>query len=63
MSIRAHARSLTLAVTVALVAPFALVAAVAADTVTATPAASSVSARSCAHGRGKQAQSIDMIDT
>lgn len=39
MSIRAHKRSLTLAVTAALVVPFVLAAAVTADTVTAAPAA------------------------
>ena len=39
MSIRAHKRSLTLAITAALVAPFAFVAAVTADTITAAPAA------------------------
>lgn len=39
MSIRAHKRSLTLAVTAALIAPFTMVAAVTADTVTAAPAA------------------------
>lgn len=39
MSIRAHKRSLTLAITAALIAPFAMVAAVTADTITAAPAA------------------------
>lgn len=39
MSVRARTRSLTLAVALALVAPFAMVAVVAGDTVTAAPAA------------------------